>query len=196
MWEMGWRIGTVIQGNIDGPTQKLSTKIIIFIVGIPDDCTHGELRLVSTQSSALEGTVQICAYGYWGMICSTVWNSRDAYVACKQLGYPTLGNMIGHMPCCIMSMTLTCLGSIALQPHYFYSNNGWPHIMEPIWLDSVQCHGNESSIISCSHGGLGVTLRLSTCNMEYNHIGLLPLYRYSMGARVQCVGKCRIWWRT
>ena len=151
--------------------------------------------MVSTERSALEGTVQICAYGYWGKICSTVWDSRDAYVACKQLGYAALGKLIVCMTWsgCIMSMTLTCLGSIALQPRYFSSYNGW-HIMEPIWLDNVQCHGNESSIISCFHSGVGVAL--STCNMRYIHSWFWPIYRYSTGARVQCVGKCRIWQRT
>ena len=97
------------------------------------------------------------------------------------------------MPGHVMSMTLTCLGSITLQPQYFssYYYNGW-HIMEPIWLESVQCHGNESSIINCSHSGLGAAV--STCNIEYIHVGFWPLYRYNAGARVQCVGKCRIWW--
>ena len=43
----------------------------------------------------------------------------------------------------------------------------------PIWLDNVQCHGNESSIINCSHRGLGVTA--SYCSHSYD-------------AGVQCVG--------
>ena len=59
-------------------------------IGTPESCTHGELRLVSDQSY-LEGMLQICAFGYWGLICSTDWDNRDAHVACKQLGYPVLG---------------------------------------------------------------------------------------------------------
>ena len=70
-------------------------------VGAPDNCTDGKLRLISGQSS-LEGTVQICAFGYWGTICDLSWNSRDAYVVCKQLGYPTHGNKT-------LLPTITCI---------------------------------------------------------------------------------------
>ena len=52
----------------------------------------GEIRLVSERSN-LEGTVQVCVFGYWGTICHNSWDSRDAHVACKQLGYPTIGKL-------------------------------------------------------------------------------------------------------
>ena len=50
----------------------------------------GDVRLVSGQSD-LEGTVEVCVFGYWGTICGNSWDSRDAYVVCKQLGYPAIG---------------------------------------------------------------------------------------------------------
>ena len=62
-------------------------------VGNLDNCTDGELRLISGQSSS-EGTVQICAFGYWGTICRNSWDSREADVVCNQLGYPALGKVL------------------------------------------------------------------------------------------------------
>ena len=65
---------------------------IYVLIGAPDNCTNGEVRLVSGRIN-LEGTVQVCVFGYWGTICHNSWDSRDAYVACKQLGYPTIGKL-------------------------------------------------------------------------------------------------------
>ena len=62
------------------------------IIGAPDNCMDGDIRLVSGPSD-LEGTVQICVFGYWGTICDSSWDSRDAYVVCKQLGYPAIGKL-------------------------------------------------------------------------------------------------------
>ena len=65
----------------------------VISIGAPasDNCTEGELRLVSDQSP-LEGTVQFCAFGYWGTICRNSWDSREVHVVCNQFGYPALGN--------------------------------------------------------------------------------------------------------
>ena len=37
---------------------------------------------------AQEGRIEICVDGVWGSICQTGWDALDAYVVCRQLGYP------------------------------------------------------------------------------------------------------------
>ena len=56
----------------------------------PDNCTHGEVHLLSG-SNEREGTVEVCIHGYWGTICDNGWDSRDAGVICRQLGYSSFG---------------------------------------------------------------------------------------------------------
>ena len=64
-------------------------------------------------------------------------------------------------------MTLL-LGSVSLRWSQFVVE-----VVESIWLNNVQCQGNESSIINCSHSNLG-----AFCD-SYHYGG------------VQCVGKHR-----
>ena len=54
------------------------------------ECEDGSIRLRGS-SVARQGRVEICVEGRWGTVCDTGWNSRDAAVVCRQLGYPSLG---------------------------------------------------------------------------------------------------------
>ena len=69
--------------------------------------------------------------GEWGTVCDNGWSSTDASVVCKQLGLGTYGS--------------------AYSGAYFGLGSG------PIWLDSVTCTGNESTLASCGHFGVGLT---------------------------------------
>ena len=47
------------------------------------------LRGSSSQNS---GRVEICVNNVWGTVCDDYWDSTDASVVCKQLGYSRFGH--------------------------------------------------------------------------------------------------------
>ena len=59
------------------------------------ECSEGKLRLVGGESEN-EGTVEICKDGFWGTLYDSAWDEREAIVACRQAGLPTIGNNINN----------------------------------------------------------------------------------------------------
>lgn len=68
------------------------------------DCTHsedvgvrcrlpalGDIRLGGRQT-ATTGRVEVFNGTAWGIVCDDSWSANDAKVACRQLGFSTLGN--------------------------------------------------------------------------------------------------------
>ena len=88
------------------------------------------MRLQGPSSSNGTGRLEVLHKGQWGSICDDSWDINDAKVACRQLGYP-------------------------------YAVRVLPRDLVPsgtgqIWLDNVDCTGNENSLSSCIHKGWGV----------------------------------------
>ena len=85
---------------------------------------------MSPTNSPSSGRVEVLHNGTWGTICDNSWNVNDADVVCHQLGY---------------NGALSAPGDAAF---------GLGTIQ--IWLDDLQCVGDETSISECSHRGWGV----------------------------------------
>ena len=96
----------------------------------------GSLRLAGG-SSYLEGRVEVFHNGQWGTVCDDLWDDRDAAVACRQLGYQG--------------------GTAIVNSHRFGEGTG------PIYLDGVDCRGNESWLIDCPRRGRAQTIGNHNC---------------------------------
>ncbi|NXX12381.1 DMBT1 protein, partial [Podargus strigoides] len=77
-----------------------------------------------------EGRVEVYNGSSWGTVCDDQWDLRDARVVCRELG---------------------CGQPMAAPGHsQFGLGSG------RIFLDNVQCNGDEPSLVTCRHNGWGV----------------------------------------
>ena len=74
-----------------------------------------------------EGRIHVLYANIWGTICRHSFTMESANVVCRELGYRG-----------------------ALEVELFGTGTG------RIWLDELQCIGNETSIEQCSHLGFGI----------------------------------------
>nr|XP_046228271.1 deleted in malignant brain tumors 1 protein-like [Scatophagus argus]XP_046228272.1 deleted in malignant brain tumors 1 protein-like [Scatophagus argus] len=80
-------------------------------------------------TSQCSGRVEVFYKSQWGTVCDDEWQIGNADVVCRQLG-------CGHAVSAPTSA-------------HFGRGSG------PIWLDNVECTGQESAITHCTHNGFG-----------------------------------------
>ncbi|KAJ1526154.1 hypothetical protein ONE63_009314 [Megalurothrips usitatus] len=113
-----------------------------FLCDTVDDCKDGsdehakrcaepmELRLAGGANQT-EGRLEVRVYGEWGTVCDDDFTEAAAMLVCRQLGMP--GRAVVH------------------KEAHFGQGQGL------IWMDSVQCAGNETALENCRHEDFGVT---------------------------------------
>ena len=74
------------QGTLCSSTMRLKSNFLQIFIG----CNEGDVRLLEG-SSELEGQVEICLNNIWGTVCDSGWDSNDARVVCRQLGFSVAG---------------------------------------------------------------------------------------------------------
>ncbi|XP_066275077.1 uncharacterized protein [Branchiostoma lanceolatum] len=118
---------TTLQQYISENRGRLGSLSVSQVVGVPTV----EIRLVGG-STEYEGRVEIRdsdGSGEWGTICDDHFDINAANVVCRQLGY---GLAMSYQ-----------------EFAHFGEGNG------SIWLDDVQCAGDEESVLDCSSNGWG-----------------------------------------
>lgn len=87
----------------------------------------GKIRLVG--SSRCSGRVEIFHNDRWGTVCDDQWTLVNADVVCRELN---------------------CGTALEAKKGAFFGEGS-----DSIWLDDVQCTGQEMSILKCNHRAFG-----------------------------------------
>ncbi|XP_069576876.1 HHIP-like protein 1 [Brachyistius frenatus] len=93
---------------------------------------NGALRLAGDEQGRTDrGRVEVYVGGEWGTVCDDLWTTNNAGVVCRRLGFQ-------HAL------------KAAKNSEFGEGRN------LRILLDDVQCDGTESSLLDCTHAGVGV----------------------------------------
>ncbi|XP_051883254.1 LOW QUALITY PROTEIN: lysyl oxidase homolog 4 [Pristis pectinata] len=127
---------------MEGAPQSLLVAALLLLCSPPTPCSSRTasgpaaeqeqimVRLAGEKRTHHEGRVEIFYQGQWGTVCDDDFNIHAAGVICKQLGYEGALN--------------------------------WAHSAKygqgtgPIWLDNVNCRGEETTVAGCGSNGWGV----------------------------------------
>ena len=61
-------------------------------------CQDGDIRLAGGSYNNV-GRIDLCVSGTWGTICGNNFDSKDASVVCRQLGYSPYGKLLHIFIC-------------------------------------------------------------------------------------------------
>lgn len=93
-------------------------------------CFYGSSNVRLMDGGANDGRIEVDYNGTWGTVCDDAWDINDANVVCRQLGFSSAS--------------------------YFLESPAYGQGIDPIWMDDVNCRGDEGSLHHCTHAGWGV----------------------------------------
>ncbi|XP_041478594.1 uncharacterized protein LOC121426374 [Lytechinus variegatus] len=125
-WTSSWDLGSPDQSP--EPSTTLRSQLIPSMESQITQASNLTVRLVNGSTSE-EGRVEVYINGRWGTVCDDSWDDTDATVVCQSLGFSP---------------------GIARGNAHFGQGSG------DILLSEVSCVGNETNLLDCSNGGIGV----------------------------------------
>eukprot|EP00731_Ephydatia_muelleri_P038389 Em0742g1a len=140
-------------------------------------CVDGGIRLMGGRAQTADGRVEVCYNNVWGRVCDSSWSSLEAGVVCKQLGYQVEctdwslrlvggkeSGVDGRLEVCLSNQWGTVSGTnwndkntgvVCRQLNATFSggmtSSTFSPATGPIQLSSVNCLGNEPTILECDH---------------------------------------------
>lgn len=146
------------------------------------DCESGDIRLVSI-NNPLHGRVEVCFDGVWGTVCDRLWNNADAAVACRQLGYSSLGTLsIKPLISSLYGHNFLLPGASARTRARFGQGTG------AIIMDNVRCRGTEQKLSRCPHDSIGIQCSHSQDAGVECIAGELSTSHYTLYCPSECEG--------
>lgn len=113
---------------------------------------NGDIRLVGG-ANMNEGRLELYVNGTWGTVCDDMFNIIEAIIVCRQLGFNT-SSKYRNLHSCILVIGCcagyTVLDAVRFSASMFGAGTG------QIWLDDLNCIGDETRLIDCIHPPLGV----------------------------------------
>lgn len=91
----------------------------------------------------------MCSGGVWGSVCDDYFGWVDAKVACVSLGYSGSRKYCGYIDITIIVVFVIVVLGYSCCARYYGQGYG------SIFLDNLHCSGNEASLFSCPHNGVG-----------------------------------------
>ena len=109
---------------------KMAARFVVWLILTTSFHFISQSVRLAGGAGDFEGRVEIfySVEQEWGTVCDDLWGDSDARVVCSQLGYE---------------------GGIAMPEAHFGEGSG------TIWLDSVECVGNEDYLSDCGHSEWG-----------------------------------------
>lgn len=135
--------------------QLLQTKCLLLTLHVCVCVFY--IAVVRLVGSFTRGRLEVFYQNVWGSVCDDNFDSVDATVVCKMLGFQRSTQVYTASG-----------GAVSVHAQYLYMtldqtlNISQTYLLcvcaagaGQIWLDEVRCSGQEKSIFDCIHGGMG-----------------------------------------